>query len=41
MEAISLYWFTVQQQTSKTRPQKVDLIYVKISMDFVKLNFKL
>ena len=39
-KAILLYWFAAQQQTSRYRPKKFDLIYVKISAEFNELIFK-
>ena len=40
-EAISLYWFAAQQQTSTSRPEKFDLSYAKNSPRFNEFNFKL
>ena len=34
MQAISLYWFAVQQQTSTFRRQKKWLFYVKFRVKF-------
>ena len=34
MQAISLYWFAAQQQTSALRRQKIGLLYVKLSAEF-------
>ena len=39
--AISLDWFAVEQQTSKSRPQKFDLCYLKFSAEFNEFNRKL
>ena len=35
-----LYWFAAQQQTSTSRPQKLDLFYPKFSAEFNKLSLK-
>ena len=34
MQAISLYWFAVQQQTSTLRRQKIGLFYAKFNAEF-------
>ena len=38
MQAISLYWFAAQQQTSTLRPQKFGLFYLKFSAKLNELN---
>ena len=40
-EAILLYWFAAQQQTSTPRSQKFDFIYAKLSAKLNELSFKL
>ena len=34
MQAISLYWFAAQQQTSTLRRQKIGLFYAKFNAEF-------
>ena len=38
MQAISLYWFAAQQQTSTLRRQKISLFDVEFSADFNDFN---
>ena len=38
MQAISLYWFVAQQQTSTLRLEKIGLFDVKFSADFNELG---
>ena len=40
MQAISLYWFAAQQQTSTSRRQKNDLFDPKFSAEFNELSLK-
>ena len=39
MQAIWLYWFAAQQQTSTLRRQKVGFFYVKFNAEFNELFF--
>ena len=41
MQAILLYWFAAQQQTSLFRRQEIGLFYVKCSAKFDELSFNL
>ena len=38
MQAILLYWFAAQQQTSILRWQKIDLFYVKFNAEFNEVS---
>ena len=38
IQAISLYWFTAQQQTSRLTRQKIGLFYVNIHAEFSELS---
>ena len=38
MQAILLLWFAAQQQASTLRRQKINLFYVKFSVQFDELN---
>ena len=38
MQAISLYWFAVQHQTSTLTRQKVGFIYAKFSAEFNEIS---
>ena len=38
MQAILMYWFAAQQQTSKFRLQKFELFYLKFSSEFNELK---
>ena len=40
MQAISLYWFATQQQTSTFRQQKCGLFYLKFNAEFNELSLK-
>ena len=39
IQAILLYWFAAQQQTSTLRRQKIGLLYVKFHAEFNELSF--
>ena len=39
-QAILLYWFAVQQQTSTSRGQKFGLFYLKFSAKFNEISLK-
>ena len=38
MQAMLLYWFAAQQQTSILRWQKIDLFYVKFNAEFNEVS---
>ena len=38
MQAVSLYWFAAQQQTSTLRRQKIDFFDVKFNANFNELS---
>ena len=38
MQAISLYWFAAQQQTSTLKPQKFGFFYAKFSAEFNEIS---
>ena len=38
MQAILLYWFAAQQQTSTLRRQKIGLFYLKFNAEFNELS---
>ena len=38
MQAISLYWFATQQQTSTLTPQKFGFFYAKFSAEFNEIS---
>ena len=39
MQAISLYWFAAQQQTSTLTRQKCGFFYLKFSAEFNEISF--